>query len=119
MEVIDLILPIIFLHFIADFVCQSNWMAQNKSKDMIALSTHVIVYTCVISAGMVVILGTSYPLFQWCMINGILHFCVDFITSRVSSMMWEQKRVHAFFVVIGFDQLLHYFSLILTLRLLA
>lgn len=32
--------------------------------------------------------------------------------------LWEQKKVHEFFVSIGFDQLLHYIQLILTFKLL-
>lgn len=119
MEVVNLILLIIFLHFIADFVCQSHWMATNKSKDVVALSAHVVVYTCVLTAGLVIVLGVSYPLFQYCIMNGLLHFYVDFVTSRVSSYMWSKGRIHDFFVVVGFDQLVHYFCLILTLKFVA
>jgi len=33
---------IILAHWIADFICQTNWMAQNKSKSYKALSLHIL-----------------------------------------------------------------------------
>jgi hypothetical protein len=38
------------VHWVADFVLQTNWQARNKSKSNVALSRHVLVYTGCIGA---------------------------------------------------------------------
>ena len=95
---------IMTIHFIADFILQSSWMAKNKSKSNKALLAHVSVYTLV--------LAIISPL--WALVNGILHFIVDYITSRVTSHLWSKGDTHNFFVVIGLDQLLHTVCLLYT-----
>lgn len=104
-----LIMLVLFNHFVADFVFQSNWMAQNKSKLMIPLLVHIGVY----SLFLLIPFGWKYAL-----INGGLHFSIDIWTSRLSSYFWKKQKVHEFFVVIGFDQFLHACCLILTLPLI-
>lgn len=98
------LLTILFLHFIADFICQSDWMAKNKSSSNKALALHILVYSAIMS-----LVG-----FKFALINGALHFIVDYVTSRITKKLWQQQRVHDFFVVIGFDQFLHASCLILT-----
>jgi hypothetical protein len=46
------------------------------------------------------------------------HFATDFITSRIGKPFWEKKDFHNGFVVVGFDQVLHYIQLIYTFKLL-
>lgn len=98
---------ILFAHFVADFICQSDWMAQNKSKEFYPLAVHIAVYSAVIST------MTLNPLFG--IINGAIHFGVDYVTSRISSGLYRNgKKIHWFFVVIGFDQFIHTATLIYT-----
>ena len=92
------ILTIISLHWFADFVLQSDKMAQGKSKSNYWLSYHVAVYTLPFLA----FFGWQYAL-----LNGAAHWIVDWNTSRVTSRLWQQKRIHAFFTIIGLDQLIH------------
>jgi hypothetical protein len=98
-------------HFIADFVFQSDWMAINKSTRWDALSAHVAVYG-------IVLLGLSWSADippYWVGVNCLGHFVQDAITSRITSRLWVSQQRHWFFVMIGFDQLLHYMLLLGTL----
>lgn len=130
-------LSLLAVHTLADFVFQTNWMGSNKSKNWNALLAHTIIYS----------LFFSYwgPLFV--LITFVTHTTTDAITSRITSYLygnlndyhffnslgwdwlgrvedngkfafWCQPNVHWFFVVIGFDQLIHFATLAWTLRLL-
>ena len=100
------VLVIIWLHFIGDFILQSNKMAQNKWNSIKWLGFHCITY--------------SIPFFYFgiyfAFITALLHFTVDFITSKMTHYLWEKKELHWFFVVIGLDQAIHFTCLLLTLK---
>lgn len=117
-----LFLALITVHFIADFVLQTNWMAIEKSKRWDALLLHVTVYTlCFVWMG-----------WWFTLITFVLHFAVDFFTSRLGRRwfffeplegtwvrnVWvpRPKYRYPFFVLLGFDQLLHVYSLVLAAR---
>jgi hypothetical protein len=108
------------LHWIADFVLQSHWMSVNKSKRMDALAIHVAIYTGVLLVGSGVIFGARHilPLLLFVGVNGSLHFGTDFVTSRVTSLLWRQQREHDFFVMVGLDQLIHQVTLAATMWLI-
>jgi hypothetical protein len=127
-----LILQILFAHWISDFVLQSGWMATNKSKNWLALGSHVVVYTAsmgflmlifgsivaaafstTISGAIMII--TPLAFVKWIALNGALHFITDAITSRITARLWKKNDMHNFFVVVGFDQFIHYSCLIITL----
>lgn len=116
-----LILLIFVVHFLADFVFQSSKMATGKSKSLKWLSIHVGVYGLVSLITAVFIsakFGNYVYGFSWWIVNVALHFVVDYITSKVTSRFWEQKNMRLFFVMIGFDQLLHNLCLMGTYYLL-
>lgn len=101
-------ISLLVLHFVADFVLQSHWMAINKSKRWDALFCHVFVYSlCFFLYG-----------FPFVCYTFAFHFVIDACTSRVTSYLWREQEVHWFFVVIGFDQLLHFVTLAYTYRVL-
>jgi len=125
-----LLLPII--HYIADFELQNNWMALGKSKRLWPLTIHVGVYALCF----VMVFG---PLFG--VITFITHFITDYVTSRWTSKLWffHMTRVdwegpnntmrelfevkvpntrHQFFCGIGLDQMIHQYTLLLTVLLL-
>jgi len=112
-----LILYLLFIHFVADFIAQSDWMAINKSKRWDALSLHVAVYTVILSISIWLILPWKIALIYGAL-NGAIHFITDAITSRITSTLWARNKRHWFFVAIGADQFLHYFALIMTYEML-
>ncbi len=102
------------VHWLGDFVLQSHWMGINKSKSNPVLILHVTIYTTTLLIGSVILFGYGLgPLFA--VINGILHFCTDYVTSRITSRLYAAKQYHYFFVVIGFDQLIHQATLAATI----
>jgi hypothetical protein len=96
------LLLLLTTHFVADFLLQSDWMALNKSKSWKALIAHCAVY-----AACFVYFGLAFAV-----ITFLLHALTDTVTSRITSKLWQAGERHWFFVVIGFDQLIHYFTLI-------
>lgn len=121
MNALLLIVYIFFLHFIGDFVLQRHNDAVNKWHSLSALTNHVIMYGCVLILGL---LGVAFLnlqvwlVFLYIALQVSSHWVIDFFTSKLSHRLWEQKRVHDFFVVIGFDQLLHASILIVTTPIL-
>ncbi len=116
-----IILLIFVVHFLADFVFQSSKMATGKSKSLKWLSLHIAAYGVVTILSAIFIsvkLDSFYYGFSWWVANVALHFVVDFFTSKVTSRLWEQKNMRLFFVMIGFDQLLHNICLLGTLYFL-
>lgn len=101
---VSIILLLIWLHFVSDFVLQSDYVAKNKSKSNLVLLQHVLIY------------GLPFYLIsvKFALVNMALHFVVDWVTSRITSKLWAEGKVHWFFVTIGFDQALHMTCLILT-----
>ena len=102
------LLFVVCLHFVADFIFQTDTMAVNKSTSVKWLTAHVLVY--------------MLPFFllgwQFAVINGAAHWLTDFVTSRVTSYLWKKGDRHNFFVVIGLDQAVHMTTLILSLVVL-
>jgi hypothetical protein len=111
-------LYILGCHYVADYVCQSRWMGDNKSSSWEALIVHVFTYTYV----MLVMVAPAFavlkiPVFLWIgwwATNGVLHLITDYITSRETKRLWEWDRKYATFCVMGADQLLHQWALGLT-----
>ena len=99
---------LLVLHFIGDFLLQSDWMAKNKSKSLKALALHVSMY----------MIPFFYVGYVYALVNALAHMAVDAVTSRLNSHLWEKKEVHWFFVSIGFDQLIHLSTLVLTYQYL-
>lgn len=101
-------LLLIWIHFVADFIFQSNYTAINKSKDNYVLLYHVILYG---------ILFIPFSI-QYAFLNAALHFGVDYITSRVTSILYRHDERHWFFITIGLDQAIHISTLLITYQLM-
>lgn len=115
---------IIFIHWVADFVLQTDWQAQNKSKNNYALLSHTSNYSLVWLLPMCLVFGKMkegattewivWTTLYFSMITLVAHTITDYFTSRLNSKLWSAGKVHYFFVSVGFDQVLHYGQLFLT-----
>jgi len=108
-EMIGLVIWVLFTHWWSDFVCQTDAMAKNKSTSNIYLSAHVMALMAVWSfffVGILVDFGLGVYA-SFILINGGLHWLVDWITSRWVSYYHKKDEIHEMFVIIGFDQFLH------------
>lgn len=112
------ILTLLAWHWLGDFVCQSHYMATNKSKQNDVLALHVAAYSTVVLFGAFCMFLPTDGLILWFLLNAVLHFATDYGTSRWTSYLWSEKKVHDFFVVVGLDQLIHQVCLIVTAVLL-
>ena len=102
------ILLIIWVHWIADFVAQTNWMAKGKSSSNLTLTAHIVAYSLFL-----LVFGPKYAV-----VNGVLHWITDYFSSRQTKKLWEKGDVHNFFVVIGLDQAIHLTTLLVTIPLM-
>jgi len=129
-----LVLQIVFAHWVSDFVLQSHWMATKKSKNWRALLAHVATYTASMTVLMfimallladtvikfnmingIILAMTPTAYMAWILLNGMLHLITDAVTSRITYKLWGRSKMHEFFVVVGFDQMIHYTCLFVTL----
>jgi hypothetical protein len=112
------IVTILLVHFVADFVVQTRWQAENKSKDWGALVSHVGTYWAFLHLFAAFAPSNTspwYASFVWAVVNGVLHFATDAITSRQTAKRWNDgKPTKGFWVWIGFDQFIHAATLIVT-----
>jgi hypothetical protein len=138
------IFAIIIIHFIGDFILQTEKQAKDKSKNWNDLLGHTYTYSVcwfVIGIFIQAFSGGKYfpywsvPLFT--LITFITHTITDYFTSRLNNKLAPKEEVimlkwnnnqeeepfvrfpkdrnyHNFFESVGFDQVLHYIQLFLT-----
>jgi len=109
----------LFVHWFADFVCQTDEMAKEKSSSFGSLLKHIASYAIVFTIGAflaVVCLdniadsgwmfgGWAFNLFV--ITNVVSHLFIDYVTSRAAKLEFDRGNVGGAFVIIGFDQFLH------------
>jgi hypothetical protein len=103
-----MVIIVLWTHFISDFVLQTDAMAKGKSSSNKILTKHVLVY----GLFFLVYFGPVYTA-----VNCLLHWITDYFSSRATSKLWKENKVHDFFVVIGLDQVIHTTCLIVTIPL--
>lgn len=122
----ELLLLLFFLHWFGDFVCQTRWMADNKSKNLYALSAHVYVYSMVMLVGLTAwqayllafgVESRPEAVMGFVGVNFVLHWLTDITTSQFTKYFWAKKDIHKFFTTIGFDQYIHQVCLLVTARI--
>jgi len=114
-----IILWILCIHYVADFIYQDEKWAVNKWNDFQALISHTLVYSTLLTAGVYSFL-TPVNLLYFFLITLFTHTSVDYVTSKIVHNMFEKKHYGSEipnfggFSIIGLDQLIHFFTLILT-----
>lgn len=112
-----LTLYFLLVHWLADFVLQTEHMALRKSTSNYYLGMHVTVYSVTTILGWwlaFLVLGvhvTSWRYLEAGVAIFFMHFITDYITSRITGRYYKAKKNHDFFVTIGFDQWLHYIQI--------
>ena len=112
----QLFVLILIVHFLADFALQTHDQASLKSTSNKWLLYHVGTYTMVwaIVYFILPLQGDFNSPLGWLAFVtfiGSTHFITDWLTSRVGKPFWEKKDLHNGFVVVGFDQVIHYLCL--------
>jgi succinate-acetate transporter protein len=107
------IIALLFTHFIADFVFQSDEMATGKSKEIDTLFVHSGIYTLAMMVPIIFTTLSAPIMLSFLFTMLISHFIIDGITSRINSKLWARGERHSFFVGIGADQLLHQIVILL------
>lgn len=118
------IFSIIFIHFVADFICQDEEWALGKSKRFEPLITHTVVYSAVwLWIGLAFMFnGIFKPLdvAAFTFITLVSHTITDYFTSRLVAEKFAKKELGSTvpnfgaFTYIGGDQVLHMFQLFAT-----
>ena len=101
---VEKILWLIFAHFIGDWVLQSNWMSENKSKCLFVMFAHCMVWTACISVALE--FTSCYALWKvLCLVFG--HFVIDLFRLWVC---WKSPSYSGWWL--GVDQLCHIIQVI-------
>lgn len=110
------IIWMLFCHWFADFVAQSDDMAKKKSSDENVLLAHVAVYSGILILGYLIASFLVDYTPRWAfLLNVPSHLLIDYSTSKINARLYKNEQRHWFFVSIGFDQFLHYVVLLLTI----
>lgn len=109
---------LIFIHWIADFLLQSDAMAKSKSKYFDWLLWHTVVYSLCFFVLLMPFCGVLFAA-KFAAVTLFFHTLTDFFTSRLNSKLWTEGRIHYFFVSVGYDQWLHGAQILLTFYFLS
>ena len=117
MTYIQLFICILVIHFLADFALQTHEQATKKGESNKWLFYHVGTYTLVWLCTFLFLpiqedFNNIYGFFIFGILIFVPHFITDWITSRVGKPFWSNNDYHNGFVVIGFDQVIHYLCLL-------
>ena len=118
---IYIVLTILLIHWCADFVKQTDWQAKNKSSNNKALLEHTINYSFwwfLFGSFYGIIIHKFWFGLEFSIITFIFHTITDYYTSRINTRLYNENKIHEFFVNVGIDQYYHYIQLLLTYQLL-
>lgn len=115
---ISVFIFISLIHFLADFGLQTHQQATLKGSSSKFLTYHVGVYSSVWIIALLSYGVGIEDVMKFVALTFLFHFLTDWITSRIGKPFWANNDYHNGFVVVGFDQLLHYLQLIYCWKLI-
>jgi hypothetical protein len=121
LKTILIIFFILTVHWVSDFILQTDDEANRKSFDNKKLIEHTSTYSIVwfwCSLCLYLMGHLPIAILLFAPITFVLHTITDYYTSKINKRLWMKNDPHNFFVSVGFDQLLHYVQLFLTFWLL-
>lgn len=117
-EIVVFLALLALLHWLGDFVLQTNWMAIHKASNSKVRLVHVLTWTASVGLGVGgYLLLTGRPFDNYALflgINFVAHYATDSVTAPLNTYLRDRDRRHAFFVSLGFDQWLHNATLLAT-----
>jgi hypothetical protein len=116
------LIAILGIHTLGDFFLQTRSMATKKSTSLLWLTLHVLVYTMTFMVfGMIfgnhLVVGEENVMpvvLEFCLLNGVIHWGTDFLTSKGTTYFYGKENNYLFFGTIGIDQFIHISTLLLT-----
>lgn len=115
---ITMILFVLLIHWIGDFVLQSDKQSKRKATSVKYLLQHTLVYSLVWFSFISVVFTDLRVATAFTIITLIFHTITDYFTSKQVKKLFKKGDIHNMFVVIGLDQLLHYVQLLITFKLI-
>lgn len=115
------VLIILVTHLFADFVIQTDKQAKGKSHNILLLLDHTLLYSFIMGLASIFLLPIEKPVIgvylsaAFFLITLVSHTVTDYFTSKLYEKLWAKGKTRQFFVSVGFDQLLHYIQLFVTL----
>lgn len=109
-------LYIFLIHWFADFCLQTDEQARMKSRSDEKLFDHVSMYSICWFIASLIVLEDAVKSAIFAGITFLTHYGTDRVTSKISKKFFDKNDYHNGFVVIGFDQMIHYFQLIATFK---
>jgi uncharacterized membrane protein len=111
----NLFIWILFLHWFADYICQPQYVNENKTKNWEVLVIHVFLYSLILFSGTA--LTAQFGINELCrfaVINFFIHYIIDCVTIYFVNKSLEEKNISLFLKIMGFDQFIHAATLIIT-----
>jgi hypothetical protein len=111
-------IALLFIHWVGDYLLQTNEMATRKSQSFKWLTVHVLLYTAALLVGVLLLIPVGVipveNIVTFVGVNGALHWITDLVTSRIGYRVSDTPRIY--YPLIGFDQFLHAVTLLVTLQ---
>jgi ascorbate-specific PTS system EIIC-type component UlaA len=106
------VLVVILSHWVADFVVQTDRMAQRRNSSVLWLSGHVLVYMATLNVMLMITWGHSNTF--WILLNGVLHWITELVIGRAARRLRDRNLAHEHSAAIGLEQMIHYSCLFTT-----